>query len=279
MQRITEEYIQGLIPKRDATSHKYKNGFILTFVGSKQYPGAARLCCHGAARAGAGGIYAILPESLWPIIGALPAEIIPVMIQEHDGVISVVDAMEKFLGLVEKTSAILVGSGIGRHAYSKDLVKSIVTLPDKSCVIDGDGLYILGQLGEEFLINNSQGRWVLTPHLGEWHTLLQTLGYNITISPKVLATKWGCTILLKGFPTHIYASDGHVYVNMTGNPAATTAGCGDLLAGVIAGYIAQGVGVAQGACIGIFKVGQAADEVVALTGCHSVMATDILGVL
>ncbi|AIK96000.1 NAD(P)H-hydrate dehydratase [Candidatus Odyssella acanthamoebae] len=279
IQPITYQFVQGCFPKRDSAAHKYKNGFVTTFVGSFQYPGAARLCCHAAAQAGAGGVYALLPESLWPLIGSIPAEVIPYMIKEHDGVLSIVDSVENFLVIKEKSSAILLGPGIGRHASLSNLLKSMLSMTELPCVIDGDGLSILGQLGENFLIQHSHGRWLLTPHQGEWQQLLKSFEYNPALSPQELAAKWGCTILLKGFPSHIYTVDGQIYVNTTGNPAATTAGCGDVLAGLIAGYLAQGLSPDQSACVGIYLAGQAADRLVATTRRHSVMATEILAEL
>jgi NAD(P)H-hydrate epimerase len=279
VQPITHQLIQNCFPQRDSTSHKYTNGFVTTFVGSFQYPGAVRLCCHAAAQAGAGGVYALLPQSLWPLIGAIPAEVIPYMIKEHDGVLSIVDSVENFLIVKEKSTAILMGPGIGRHPSLNNLLKSMLSRAELPCVIDGDGLSILGQLGEDFLVQQSQGRWLLTPHRGEWQQLLNSFGYNSAISPQELAVKWGCTILLKGFPSHIYTVDGQVYVNTTGNPAATTAGCGDVLAGLIAGYVAQGLRPDQAASVGIYLAGQAADRLVAVTRRHSLMATEILAEL
>lgn len=275
-QLVTHQYVQACLPKRDLTSHKYKNGFVTVFSGSIAYPGVARLCCQAAARVGAGGVYALLPESLWPIISTIPAEVIPRMIQEHGGVISIVSAIETFINTTERSTAVLLGSGIGRDVSLIKIIKSMLSATDLPCVIDGDGLFMLGQLGEEFLIGHSQKRWILTPHAGEWQQLVNCFDLDSKVTPQILAQKWGCTILLKGFPSYIYTANGRVYENTTGNPAATTAGCGDVLAGMIAGYLSQGLEPDQSACVGMFRAGEVADHLVAATNRHSLMASDIL---
>lgn len=276
---ITQTYIKDFLPRRDNESHKYKNGLVTTFAGSAQYPGAARLVCHAAARSGAGGVCALLPQDLWPIIGSFPAEVIPIIIAQHDGVLSGVDAMEKFLAALQKSSSIVLGPGLGRHNILTSLIKSMLLTTDVPCLIDGDGLFAVGELGEDFLITQSQGRWVLTPHQGEWHRLLEAFGYELQTPVAELAQKWGCTILLKGFPSHIYGYDGQIFKNTSGNPAATSFGCGDVLSGLIAGYLAQGLNPIQASCVGIFQAGLAADRLVNQTGRHSLMASDILSAL
>src|SRR5437899_2218523 len=84
MTELTAEWIDFALPKRTRDSHKFTNGYLTAIVGSRLYPGAARLSCHAAARVGAGGVQVMLPESLWPIIGAFPPEIMPILMKEYD---------------------------------------------------------------------------------------------------------------------------------------------------------------------------------------------------
>ncbi len=285
---ISSEWIDtcvSLIPRRTVESHKYLNGYLTALVGSRSFPGAARLSCHAAARVGAGGVQVLLPESLWPLLGSFPAEIMPVLLKEHGNDVAPLAAFEAFIDVSERSKAILIGCGLGRAPGIQDLIKSILSHTRLPMVIDGDALYALGKWGREFIHHHSKGQWILTPHRGELLRLRTDLGYDsaeqdsegVNIEALThMAKKLGVIIVAKGFPSLIFTPQGGVHMNETGNPAATTAGCGDVLAGMIAGYLAQGLRPDKAAQLGLYQAGQATNSFIARTGSHSLMASDIL---
>lgn len=289
-------WVSSQIPKRTHRTHKFTNGYLTAIVGSKSYPGAARLSTHGAARAGAGGVQVLIPESLWPLVSSFQPEIMPVLLKEQGGELSSVSAFETFVRASSRSRAILVGCGLGRNHFVSEFVEAVLSYTSLPTVIDGDALYILSQLPSTFREKHGQAPWILTPHGGEWQRLLVSHGYLLDDEPffddfldsdnqpfhrpsQKFAQDFKVVVVLKSFPSYIYLPSGEIFENPTGNPAATTAGCGDLLAGIIAGFLAQGLEVENAARVGLYLAGKAADEVIGRTGGHSLMASDILSAL
>lgn len=284
MTDITAEWLDLAIPNHTSSSHKFLNGYLTAVVGSSSFPGAARLSCHAAARVGAGGVQVLLPESLRPLIGSFPPEIMPVFTKEHDHTIAPLKAFETFLESSIRSKAVLIGCGLGRSPGVQELIKAILSHTQMPCVIDGDALYALGKWGRDFTSRYAKGQWILTPHRGELNRLRNDLGYADdpldssmnTGEISQMAKDLGVVIVAKGFPSLIFTPQGDVHLNNTGNPASTTAGCGDVLAGIIAGYLAQGLTPEKAARIGLHRAGQAADTFIERTGAHSLMASDII---
>lgn len=276
---ITKEFITPLLPKRTSESHKFRNGYLIAVVGSKSYPGAARLSTHAAAKVGAGGVQVLLPQSLWPIIGSFTPEIIPTLLTEaHDSDINPLAAFESYLKIMDRSTALLIGCGMGRTQGGHNLIQSILSHSSLPTVIDGDALYSLGKLGKKFIEKYAQGKWILTPHQGELNLLQDDL--DLKNHPlQEISKNLGITLLVKGFPSHIYTPNGNIYITTNGNPAASTAGCGDALAGVIAGYMAQGLEPADAACVGLYKAGETADRLVKETGSHTLLASEAIAAL
>lgn len=280
MKLLGPKDIQGLLPKRSQSSNKYMNGYLTVVAGSKRFPGAPRLASHAAARIGAGGVIALVPESISHTIPAFYPEIIIWELKQHGGVLTHATAFEQFEIAQKKSMAILIGCGLDREDETLMFVKNCLSHTSHPVVIDGDALYGLGEFGEEYLISNSQGRWILTPHFGELSHLLTRFNYDpLQADLQEIAKKWQCTVLFKGFPTLAYLPDGTVYENTTGNPSVTTAGCGDVLAGIIAGLLAQGLTPSDAACVGIYIAGKAADKYAQNIKSHSLLATDIINLL
>lgn len=279
-------WVNAQLPKRTPQSHKFDNGYLTAIVGSKSYPGAARLSTMGAARVGAGGVQLLIPESLLPLISSFQPEIMPVFLKERGGEVAPVMAFETFMEKSKRSRALLIGCGLGRNHFVSEFVEAVLSYSELPTVIDGDALYILSQLRSTFREKHAQAPWILTPHRGEWQRLLTSWGYlseNEEQSFHDVTQKFArdchAVVLLKGFPSYIYTPSGEIYENPTGNPAASTAGCGDVLAGVIAGLLAQGLEPATATRMGIYMAGRAADVAIARTGRHSLMASDILDAL
>lgn len=257
---IDEDLIKGRLPRRTSASHKEDIGYLATFVGSKHYPGAARLATLSAARIGAGGVIALLEKPFFNLIApAMAPEIILKVIKDPD----------EITAATLKAKAGLVGCGMGHSKTAQLFCKKILSTLSIPLVIDADALaYITPDMREK--------PWILTPHFGELKRLLEKFEQ---VDPSSLANLLGMVILVKGFPAHIYTPNGKVFRNTTGNPCASTAGCGDVLAGIIAGLLAQGLAPLEAACAGMYYAGRAADKWVTEHRSHTLMATDIINTI
>lgn len=274
---LSEQTIYSLLPKRAKDTYKFQNGYVSVVAGSLDFPGSVRLAAHAAARIGAGGVIALIPESIRHVTPGFYPEIIVWELKEHHGYLTHASAFEKFDKAQECSSAILIGCGMGREETALHFIKDCLSHTKKPCVIDADALYALGNLGEKFILERACCPWILTPHRGEFERLLEAFGYRL--EPQIaqkLAMKWQCTLVIKGAPTMIYLPNGDYYENSTGNSAATTAGCGDVLAGIIAGLLAQGLTIGEAAIVGMYLAGKAADNYISVVGAHSLLASDIL---
>jgi NAD(P)H-hydrate epimerase len=268
--------IQECLPKRSGDTHKYRVGYLQVLAGSKSYPGAVSLCCKAAAKVGAGGVKAIVPEPIWPIIAAKFDEL---MLQSIKGTEEGALSKEALPLIDHRCHAALIGCGLGRSEETQKMVLNFLETWDKNVVVDADALYALGLDSTLLRKGTSQGRWLLTPHVGEFsHLLGDRQLHKSSLLNKLIecAISWKVVILLKGFPAFIACPDGSLYVNPTGNPAAATAGCGDVLAGMCAGFLAQGLLPSQAALLGIYLAGVISDHYVATTGAYSLIATDII---
>jgi hydroxyethylthiazole kinase-like uncharacterized protein yjeF len=276
---LTSKQILEWIPHRTADSHKYMNGILLAVVGSRSFPGAALLSVRSAARVGAGGVKAMIPSSLWGLLPIAIPEAMPVELPETpEGMIYHIPKIlwEESYG---KAKALLVGCGMGREKEPVEVVQTILRTQTKAVVIDADGLYALSRMPEENFEGWSDGRWLLTPHGGELQLLIPGLSNEPYARLKEIqekAIQWKCTILIKGFPAVIVCPDGQIWICPVGSPAATTAGCGDVLAGACAGFMAQGLSPQKAAALGSLCVGSATRLIVTSTGQHSVMASDLI---
>jgi hydroxyethylthiazole kinase-like uncharacterized protein yjeF len=275
MKKITKTLVRSLMPKRSLESFKFSNGYLSIVAGSLYFPGTVRLTALAAAKAGAGGICLFFPQSIRSDLSDLMPEAMWFSLKEHGGELSPGSAFATFMEGTQRSTAVHIGCGLGRLPSTQEFIRECLVHTELPTVIDADGLFAL-QGHTELMTQQSQGRWLLTPHLGEWRNLLVSHGVDLDVDPRIIAQQWNCVILLKGFPSKVYTPDGDVFENTTGNPAATTAGCGDALSAICASFLAQGVSVRDAALLGIFIAGQAADEYVQATRTHSLMASDII---
>lgn len=274
---LSEATIQSFFPRRSKDAYKFANGYVTIVAGSMQFPGAARLAAHAAARVGAGGVIALVPESIRHTVASFYPEIIVRELKEHHGKLTHASAFEKFNTAQARSKAVLIGCGMGRDDETLHFIKECLLHTKKLCVLDADALYALALFGEKFIVEQARGNWILTPHTGELKRLLASFGHILNKDTvHRLAIKWNCMIVMKGFPTTIYLPDGKIVENSTGNPAASTAGCGDVLAGIIAGLLAQEQSTEKAAISGMYLAGKVADDYILDVKTHSLLASDII---
>jgi NAD(P)H-hydrate epimerase len=274
--KTTLSEVQQWLPVRGDNPNKYENGYLFGIVGSRSFPGAAVLSASAAARVGAGGVRCLIPESVWTIIAAHVVEIMLQSAIETDDGGFALEALSQISHFTQKCKAGWVGCGIGRHPETISLVREALKLIQVPMVIDADALVAVDP---SFIEHFSQGKWILTPHEGELERLIGRIALTPENRGEVLsdhAKAWNCTILLKGFPSLIASPTGEVYENTIGHTAATTAGCGDVLAGLCAGLLAQGLPPFQAAVVGMYLGGMASQSYHETYGGHTLMASDLL---
>jgi NAD(P)H-hydrate epimerase len=255
--------------------------------------GAAALGCEAALRVGAGLVTLGIPKSLNPILEVKLSEVMTLPLPETAEGSLAFAAKSQILEFVERTSSILaVGPGLSQHPETVKLIHSLIRENRNPVVIDADGLNALSQ-GEmtvespratvKALLSSLTAPAVLTPHPGEMARLIgsnpRELEQDRIGIAQQFAQEQEITLVLKGAPTVIAGADGEVWLNSTGNPGMATAGMGDVLTGVIAGLIAQGVSSFNAAVLGVYLHGLAGDIVAQSLGMHGLMAGDVLNAI
>ncbi len=215
---------------------KGDNGRLLLIGGSDQYPGAVALAGIAALRSGCDWVTVACPEKVAWAVNALCPDLVTVKLKgEH------IKSTHKrqILELAGKHDCLLIGNGIGLK--SGPVVKAICKL-DMPKVIDADAIKCIG-------LQDARNS-ILTPHKGEYERLIDNSGGKDDPADNV--------IILKGQKDKIITKD-KTYTNTTGNPGMTKAGTGDVLAGLCAGFLAQGLSLEQSAINGIYINGKAGD--------------------
>lgn len=255
----TDDDLAQQIPLPALDANKYSRGRVLVVAGSRQYPGAAVLCARGATRCGAGYVTLACPESLVPIMqGHLVTAPVVGLAETREGSLSE-RALPMLLNLASMADAVVIGPGLDRAPKTAQLVRDFVTaLGDTTVVIDADALNAFVEHPE--ILTRHEGSLILTPHAGELARLLDEESAVIAGEPFVYARKLAGekrTVVLKG-PTTVIACAQVQSVDMFGPPVLATAGTGDVLAGMITAFVAQGVDPYRAACLAVRLHGQAA---------------------
>lgn len=265
---LTPDITKPLLPTIKRNRHKYEAGFVVGLSGSPGMPGAAILSSTAALRGGAGIVKLLHPDGMQAELSVSPYELIRVPYHQND--------TRVIIDLLNKASATFVGPGIGRTPDTKKLLHQILPNLQKPCVIDADALTILS---EEKISLPKQS--VLTPHLGELMRLLK-ITQTPEISMEFLKTcqqyteKLKITLVLKGGPSFIFNPGSPIYVNPTGDPGMATAGSGDVLTGLIASLLAQGLSTHNAAALGVFLHGLAGEHAAEEMTSYGVIASDII---
>ncbi len=254
-------HFSELLAPRKANTHKGNYGHVLVAGGSRGKTGAVLMSGLAALRAGAG------------LVTAGPAA--PGAFDIHPELMSFESTTGDELPLERKT-VLAIGPGLGMEPGAVSLVRHNVRCAPIPTVIDADALNIIARLDEDpWPVHNTAPR-VLTPHPGEMARLMTVTGDRIA-DASALAARWRCCVVLKGDRTVIAFEDGSVWINPTGSPALAKAGSGDILTGLIAGFIAQFPDRWQLAVrCAVYLHGRAGDLAARECGDKGVLATDLL---
>ena len=270
--------------QRKADSHKGDFGHIFIIAGSARFSGAAVLCAESAMRTGAGLVTLGIPKGINSAVIKIKAkEVMTLPLPETGaGGISLA-ALKKIEDFSSHASVIVIGPGLGQEKSTQNLARKIAMTFNKPMIIDADGLNALaGKLKGLGAACRPAGRQVriLTPHPGEMARLLGVDTKQVQANRKKVAKKfandYNVTIVLKGHKTIVASPKGDLYVNSTGNPGMSTAGSGDVLTGMIAALLAQGVDVFSAAKYAVYLHGLAGDLAAEEKTQISLIASDII---
>jgi len=252
---------------RRVDSHKGENGRVLVVGGSELFSGAPALAALGALGSGADLAFIAVPETNFDVTRSYSPDLI---VRKYEGGFLNKGALSTVLELAEKVDAVVIGPGLGDKNETKDTVLKILKKVDKPVVIDADALKAVK--GRESSVKSK--KVILTPHAGEFKALSgkgagekEVAGY---------AKKHGFTVLMKAREDLIASPKGKLRKNATGNAGMTVGGTGDVLGGVAANFIAQGMGPFDAACCAAFVVGAAGDSLEEWKG-FGYTASDVAG--
>ena len=266
---------------RAADGHKGDFGKICIVAGSLGMSGAAALVGRAALRAGAGLVRVAVPKSILPVVAAIEPCFTTTALPEDDAGRISAKAAAVLLDLAEQNDCLAFGPGVGVSSDIKALLKILIAQQDLPIVIDADGLNNLAKMPD--WPEQNKAKLILTPHPGEMIRLWTALFRELAPSDRKqqamkLAKRTAAVVVLKGAGTVV--SDGEkIYVNNTGNPGMATAGSGDVLTGVIAALLGQGMSNFDAAVLGVYTHGLAGDIAAQKLGQVSMIATDIIDAL
>ncbi len=277
---LNPRWVRERLPARPLGGNKGTFGRVLVVAGSKLYAGAARLASLGALRSGAGLVTLACPAGVQPLVAANASEVTYLPLPDRAGFVAPEAAVDVASAL-GGYDALLLGPGLGQGAGQQSFVRQLLcSLPADGppVVIDADGLNNLSKLPRWW--ERVSVRCVLTPHPGEQARLtrrsIDEIQRDRLSSAREAAREWGQTVVLKGAYTVVAAPDGRAGVNPYANPALASAGTGDVLAGAIAGLLAQGLSPFEAACCGVYLHAAAAEGLRGDIGDAGLLAGDLL---
>ncbi|MBI4778654.1 NAD(P)H-hydrate dehydratase [Candidatus Desantisbacteria bacterium] len=276
---LTSEDMACYIPHHPVDAHKGLCGKAFILAGSTGMTGAAALCSESALRIGSGLVTLGIPESLNHLMEVKLTEVMTMPLPQTFLSTFSQQGYEKIMSFCEDMDIVALGPGIGRDEDTKRLVQRLILHLRTPMVIDADALFAIALQTD--ILKHKNAPAVITPHPGEMAYLIgctvkDVLDNRIDIVQK-FAEEHDTTVVLKGARTIIADPSGHIWINPTGNCGMATAGCGDVLTGMISGLIAQGLSVPEAARLGVFLHGLAGDIKAEEKGMLSLIASDVLG--
>ncbi len=268
------------LPPRRLDYHKADYGRVLLIGGSRGMAGSISLSGIACLRSGAGLVTVAVPEGIQSVVAGFEPSLMTYGLGENDlGHIRIErnSPREAAFGLLtEKATAIAIGPGLGQSSDIDHLMADLYRRAPQPMVIDADGLNALARNPK--LLEQPGGSRILTPHPGEFGRLASAAGIPGLAQvgqAAQFAARYRCVVVLKGHRSLITDGD-HNELNETGNPGMATGGTGDVLTGVIAALLAQGLAPHAAAHLGCHVHGLAGDMAAEELGQVSLIASDLL---
>jgi len=266
-----KDIYRKMLPDRPEDSNKGTYGRLLVIAGSKGMAGAAYLNAHAAYMTGAGLVRIYTSSDNREILQTLLPEAIVTTYEEYN--------KEELLSLLTWADSVCIGSGLGMSRLSEKILKTVIEYVKVPCLIDADGLNLLAE-NKNYLNQMGERRFVITPHMKEMSRLTGTPVEELKADRiqilKDFISRYRITCVLKDSRTLIASEEKGIRMNLTGNSAMAKAGSGDVLAGVISGWMVQGKEAEDAAELGTYIHGLSGDLAKFEKGVYSVMARDLI---
>lgn len=271
---INEEYVKTLLPKRPKDAHKGTFGHVLNIAGSEFYSGAAYFSSIAPLKVGCGRSTLASSRTALSAVASICPDIILLPVDFKSPLKTILPKLGEY-------NAISIGCGLSvnkdtaklLNLFVKELVKSQIETP---LVVDADGLNILSFSANLKLPKHT----ILTPHPLEMSRILAVKVDEIILKPEYwtrkCSEKYGCTTILKIHKTVVTDNKGKLYVNNTGNTALSKGGSGDILCGMITGFLAQGLSPFHASILAVYLHGKTAEIASKDLSEYSVLASDLL---
>ncbi|MBF0485017.1 MAG: NAD(P)H-hydrate dehydratase [Candidatus Omnitrophica bacterium] len=265
--------------RKNKNASKKDFGHVLVLAGSPAMLGASALCGLAAMRAGAGLTTLGIPQSLnLTLQKKISSVLMTLPLPETQGKTFSVTACKTLFPIWQKYQAMAIGPGITLNPSTKKFAIKVIQEAPCPLVVDADALNALSE--NISVLKKTKAFRILTPHSGEFSRLtgltLQKIEANREALARGFAKRWGCILVLKGQHTVVAFPDGKIYINRTGNAGMATAGSGDVLTGMIAALLAQGIMPFEAAKCGVWLHGMAADKAIRNRKKFSLLANDII---
>ena len=278
---LTSRWVKGKLPTRPLDSHKGTFGHTLVIAGSRSYPGAAYLASQGAGRVGSGLVTLAAPHGIYPTVASKLTEAVHLPLPEDEDGRFHPDGAIIAKEYPRQLTAMVVGCGFSTSPGLEKFIQKLLLedpKPSVPVVIDADGLNNLSRI---------EGWWhqmdfpaVLTPHPGEMSSLTGVPAAEIqarrTDTAMEWASVWGKVLVLKGAFTVVASPDKMCWVSPYANPILASGGTGDVLTGMIAGLLAQGLSTEDAACCAVYIHGAAGEVLCQEMGDTGAVASDLL---
>lgn len=265
---LSSDMLKPLLPPLVRNRHKYQAGHVVGLAGSHAMPGAALLSTLSALCGGAGIVHLLYPEGMEIEMSAGAYELLR---KPYTGI----ESADEIVEFMNKANATLVGPGMGRTDEVSQLLRKVIPQLTKPCVIDADALTLLAE--KAFAL---PPQTVLTPHHGEMKRLLHVDSIQLDMPflevCQSYAHEKNVTLVLKGGPTFIFHPGEPIMVNPRGDPGMATAGTGDVLTGLIAALLAQGLSPHHAAMLGVYMHGVAGEWAAASLTSYCMTASDLV---
>lgn len=275
---LSAQEVRSWIPSRRPDTHKTNFGRVLVVAGSEGMTGAACLASMAALKSGAGLVTLAVPRSLSDYVDMKLTEVIVKPLPETESRSAALNGEGVIATLLERNDVLAIGPGMSMNNETSQLIRKVLTMCSCPVVADADALNAISVDPE--ILKAIRSPMVLTPHMGEMARLLarngEQAGRNRLDIARSFAGQWGKVVVLKGAHTVISSPEGQTYINPTGNPGMATAGMGDVLTGIIAGLMAQGLPPLEAAAAGVYIHGLAGDLARDEVGEIGMVAGDVL---
>ena len=250
---------QGVFPVPGPEGHKYARGHAVVLSGDIASTGAARLAARGALRGGAGLVTVLSPSEA---LAVNAASLTAIMVRPVDTVAEFVEVLED-----RRLNTCVIGPGAGIGLRTRSLILAALAA-ERHTVLDADALTSFADRPDDLfgaIKASTEAGVVLTPHQGEFSRLFSEMDNKHPFKSKLervraAAVRSGAVVLLKGPDTVVAGPDGRAAIAANAPPWLATAGSGDVLSGLIAATLAQGVPAFEAACIGVWMHGEAGRE-------------------